>query len=77
MGVVDVDPFIMGITQATGALASVKIAALAALIATSSNNAAKGIYAFSLADRKTGIQSLVLLLMLAALGLVPAFWLGF
>ena len=66
MGLVDVDPFIMGMTQATGALASVKIAAVAALIATSSNNAAKGIYAFSLADRKTGIQSLIFLLALAA-----------
>jgi uncharacterized membrane protein (DUF4010 family) len=77
MGVVDVDPFIMGMTQATGTLTSVKIAALATLIATSSNNAAKGIYAFSLADRKTGIQSLVFLLVLAALGLVPVLWLGF
>jgi uncharacterized membrane protein (DUF4010 family) len=76
MGVVDVDPFIMGMTQATGILTSVKIAAAATLIAAASNNAAKGMYAFGLADRKTGIQALVLLLALAALGLVPIFWLG-
>jgi hypothetical protein len=36
----------------------------------------KGIYAYSLADRKTGVQSLALLVALAALGLVPLLWLG-
>jgi uncharacterized membrane protein (DUF4010 family) len=73
MGVADVDPFVMGMTQATSALT--RVAAVAILIAASSNNAAKGIYAFSLADRKTGIQSLVFLATLAALGLVPIIWL--
>jgi uncharacterized membrane protein (DUF4010 family) len=76
MGLVDVDPFIMGMTQATGVLASVKVAAVATLIAASSNNVAKGIYAFMLADRKTGVQALAFLLGLAALGMVPIFWLG-
>jgi uncharacterized membrane protein (DUF4010 family) len=76
MGLVDVDPFIMGLTQATGVLASVKVAAVGTLIAASSNNAAKGFYAFTLADRKTGFQALAFLLGLAALGLVPLFWLG-
>jgi len=73
---VDVDPFIMGLTQATGVLASVKVAAVGTLIAASSNNAAKGMYAFTLADRKTGVQALAFLLGLAALGLVPLFWLA-
>jgi hypothetical protein len=36
----------------------------------------KGIYAHSLADRKTGVQSLVFLVLLAAAGLVPLFWIG-
>jgi hypothetical protein len=35
----------------------------------------KGIYAYSMADHRTGVQSLVLLAALAALGLVPLLWL--
>jgi len=76
MGVTDVDPFIMGLTQAAGTLTAVKVAAAAVLIAASSNNLVKGIYAYSLGDRKTGIQSLALLTSLAAIGLVPLFWIG-
>jgi uncharacterized membrane protein (DUF4010 family) len=76
MGVTDVDPFIMGMTQAAGILTPLKVAAAAVLIAAASNNFIKGIYAYSLADRKTGVQSLALLAALAALGLVPLFWLG-
>jgi uncharacterized membrane protein (DUF4010 family) len=76
MGVSDVDPFIMGLTQAAGTLTPLKVAAAAVAIAAASNNIAKGCYAFSLADRKTGIQALVMLLALAVLGLIPLFWLG-
>jgi uncharacterized membrane protein (DUF4010 family) len=76
MGVTDVDPFIMGMTQAAGTLTPLKIAAAAVLIAAASNNLVKGIYSFSLADRKTGGQSLALLAALAVLGLAPLFWLG-
>ncbi len=75
MGVTDVDPFIMGMTQAAGTLTPLKVAASSVLIAASSNNLVKGIYSFSLADRKTGIQSLSLLIGLAVAGLVPLFWL--
>ncbi len=74
MGVTDVDPFIMGMTQAAGTLTPLAVAAGAVLIAASSNNIVKGIYAYSLADRKTGRQCLVLLVSLALLGLVPLFW---
>jgi uncharacterized membrane protein (DUF4010 family) len=66
----------MGMTQAAGALTPLRIAAGAVLIAAASNNLVKGIYAFSLADRKTGVQSLALLAALAILGLAPLFWLG-
>jgi uncharacterized membrane protein (DUF4010 family) len=66
----------MGMTQAAGALTPLRIAASAVLIAAASNNLVKGIYAFSLADRKTGVQSLALLAALAILGLAPLFWLG-
>jgi uncharacterized membrane protein (DUF4010 family) len=75
MGVTDVDPFIMGMTQAAGALTPLRVAASAVLIAAASNNLVKGIYAYSLGDRKTGIQGLALLAVLAALGLVPLVWL--
>jgi uncharacterized membrane protein (DUF4010 family) len=75
MGVSDVDPFIMGLTQAAGTLTPLKEAAVAVAIAAASNSAVKGIYAFSLADRKTGLQSLIMLVAMAALGLVPLFWL--
>ncbi len=75
MGVTDVDPFIMGMTQAAGTITPVKVAAGAVLIAASSNNLIKGIYSFSLADRKTGVQSLSLLAGLAAAGLAPLLWL--
>ncbi len=72
MGVVDVDPFILGMTQSN---ASLPLAAGGILIAASSNNLVKGIYAFALSDRKTGIQSLSLLVALAILGLAPLLWL--
>jgi uncharacterized membrane protein (DUF4010 family) len=75
MGVTDVDPFIMGMTQTAGTLTPVKVAATAVLIAAASNNLIKGIYSFSLAGRKTGIQSLSLLAALAVAGLIPMFWL--
>ena len=75
MGVTDVDPFIMGMTQAAGTLTPLKVAATAVLIAASSNNLVKGIYSYSLADRKTGMQSLPLLAGLAAAGLMPLLWL--
>jgi len=75
MGVSDVDPFIMGLTQAAGKLTPVNVAAGAILIAAASNNVAKGIYAYSLADRKTGRMGLLFLLGLAAAGLIPLIWL--
>ena len=62
MGVTDVDPFIMGMTQAAGTLTPLKVAAIAVLIAAASNNLIKGIYSYSLADRKTGMQSLSFLI---------------
>lgn len=74
MGVTDVDPFIMGMTQAAPTLTSLQMASSAILIAASSNNVVKGIYAFVLSPRQTGIQSLCFLLVLAVLGLIPMFW---
>ncbi len=75
MGVTDVDPFIMGMTQAAGTLTPIKVAAVAVLIAAASNNLVKGIYSYSLADKKTGKQSLSLLVSLSIAGLIPLLWL--
>jgi len=75
MGVTDVDPFIMGMTQSAGGVTSLKVASAAILIAAASNNLVKGIYAFSLSDRKTGVESLCLLGGLTVAGLAPLLWL--
>ena len=75
MGLADVDPFIMGMTQSAGSSTTLAVASAAVAIAAACNNIAKGAYAYFLADRKTGIQSLGLLLSLAALGFVPLLWL--
>jgi len=76
MGVSDVDPFIMGMTQATPTLTPLALASASILIAAASNNVVKGIYACAMADRKTGTRSLCLLMGLAALGLAPLLWLS-
>ncbi len=76
MGVTDVDPFIMGMTQSAGGVTSLKVASAAILIAAASNNLVKGIYAFSLSDRKTGVASLCLLAGLTVAGVVPLLWLA-
>jgi hypothetical protein len=65
----------MGMTQATPTLTPLAMASASILIAAASNNVVKGIYAYALADRKTGTQSLYLLMGLAALGLAPLSWL--
>lgn len=74
MGVADVDPLIMGMTQSAGTLTPFNVAATAILISASSNNVAKGVYSYTLADRTTGRHSLPFLVALAAAGLVPLFW---
>ena len=75
MGVSDVDPFIMGLTQEAGSFTPLNVAAIAILIAAASNNVIKGIYAYWLADRKTGLRSLIALVALAAVSLIPLLWL--
>ena len=62
-------------TQSAGTVTSFSVASAAVAIAASSNNIAKGFYAFTLSDRKTGTRTLCLLSGLAILGLVPLVWL--
>ncbi len=74
MGVTDVDPFVLSLTQSTGTVTSMGPAVAAILIAAASNNAVKAFYAFAFAGRKTGVQSLCLLLAFSIVGLVPLIW---
>lgn len=74
MGAVDVDPFIMGLTQTAGSTTPVAAAAAAILITTASNNVLKGVYAFIFADRRTGVQGLVALTLLGLAGVLTV-WL--
>jgi uncharacterized membrane protein (DUF4010 family) len=71
MGVTDVDPFIMGMTQSGGNATPLYVAAVAILITVTSNNVVKGLYAFTFADRRTGVESLIALVVLALCGLWP------
>jgi len=75
MGLADVDPFILGVTQSAGRDVSVIVGAVGIAVAATSNNVAKGFYAYSFSNRQTGPQSLVLLLSLALAGLTPLIWL--
>jgi uncharacterized membrane protein (DUF4010 family) len=75
VGLADVDAFVMGMTQTAGAVTPMAGAAAAIVIAAGSNNLIKGIYAFSIADRRTGVQSAIMLGSLALLGLTPLLWL--
>jgi len=73
-GLAPVDPFVMGMTQTAGKLTSIGLAAASVVIAAASNNFGKALIAIVLADKKTGRQSLILLLGLTALGLLPLLW---
>jgi hypothetical protein len=79
-----VDPFILGMTQSAGMGTGLNVAAGAIAIAAASNNAIKGIYALFFCDhpsgvnldlQRTGVQSLILLGLLALAGLIPLLWL--
>jgi uncharacterized membrane protein (DUF4010 family) len=73
-GLAPVDPFIMGLTQTAGNMTPMGIAVSGVVLAAASNNFAKAFIARAFADRKTGTQSLLLLLGLTALGLLPLLW---
>jgi uncharacterized membrane protein (DUF4010 family) len=74
MGLSDVDPFVLSLTQSAGAVTTLAVAAAGVVVASASNNAMKALYAFGFADRETGRQSLYLLVGFAAVGLLPLIW---
>lgn len=71
MGVTDVDPFILGLTQSARGGVALHLAAAGIVIAAASNNLVKGLYAWVWADQRTGRICLCLLAVLAVLGLLP------
>src|SRR5205823_2142176 len=73
LGVVDVDPFILGLAQTAADDTGLAQAAQSILVAASSNNLAKGVYAVGFGGRAMW-RALALLAALAALGLVPLLW---
>jgi uncharacterized membrane protein (DUF4010 family) len=75
MGLADVDPFILGIAQSSGRDVPVFVGAAGIVVAAASNNVAKGFYAYAFSNRRTGAQSLTLLLCLALAGLAPLIYL--
>jgi uncharacterized membrane protein (DUF4010 family) len=74
VGFADVDPFILSMTQAAGPSAQLSLSAGAIVVAVAGNNLAKGIYALVFGSRTSGLQSLLLLFLLALLGLLPLLW---
>ena len=74
MGIADVDPFILGLTQTSPVATPLQVTSSAIIIAAASNNIVKGIYALSFADRTTGRRSFALLVALALLGILPLLW---
>ncbi|MFZ0819334.1 MAG: DUF4010 domain-containing protein [Candidatus Acidiferrales bacterium] len=68
MGVSDVDPFILGLTQSAGGSTPLTLAAAGIIIAAASNNLVKGIYARVFAGSSTGNEALTMLIVYALLG---------
>jgi uncharacterized membrane protein (DUF4010 family) len=74
LGVSDVDPFILSLTQSAGTATPLTMAAAAIAIAASSNNVAKGFYARAFSSKRTGTETMALLIVFALLGLVALAW---
>jgi len=75
IGFADVDPFIMSMTQTGGLTEQLSVSAGAIVLATASNNLAKGLYASFFGSRSAGREGLVLMILLSLAGLLPLFWL--
>jgi len=69
MGVTDVDPFILGLTQSAGGSTPLTLASAGIIVAAASNNLVKGIYARGFAGPRTGNEALAILVVFAVLGL--------
>ena len=72
VGVTDVDPFVLSLAQGGAASVGLTTAASAILIATSSNNLLKAIYAIVFSRQRAAIVPAIMLVVLAVLGVVAA-----
>lgn len=70
VGFTDIDPFVLGIAQASGI--AVALAGAAILIAASPNNVLKGVYAVVFSRRRASVLPASMLLLLAGGGVVAA-----
>jgi uncharacterized membrane protein (DUF4010 family) len=75
MGLTDITPYVLGLAQGLHGAQALTMAAGGIVISAASNNLVKGGYAYLFSDRKTGRQSLILLLALTLISLVPLFFL--
>jgi uncharacterized membrane protein (DUF4010 family) len=74
VGVSDIDPFVLSIAQGSASGMTPHTAAIAILIAASSNNLLKAIYSVSFGGWRCSIPIVVSLLALSLTGLVAAAW---
>jgi uncharacterized membrane protein (DUF4010 family) len=74
VGVTDIDPFVLSLAQGGAADVGVRTGAAAILIASSSNNVLKAAYAIGFSRRKESAIPAAMLGLVAAAGLIAAFW---
>jgi uncharacterized membrane protein (DUF4010 family) len=72
VGVTDIDPFVLSLAQGGAAGVGLTTAASAILIATSSNNVLKAVYAIAFSGRRASAVPAAMLGSLAVLGIVAA-----
>jgi uncharacterized membrane protein (DUF4010 family) len=72
VGVTDIDPFVLSLAQGGAQSIGVSIAAVAILIAASSNNLLKAAYTLAFARHRESVRPAGLLTLLCVLGLVAA-----
>ncbi len=75
MGLTDITPYVMGLAHGLNTPTALTVAAGGIIVSAASNNLVKGGYAYFFSDRKTGRQSLALLLVLTLASLAPLFFL--
>jgi uncharacterized membrane protein (DUF4010 family) len=76
LGVSDIDPFVLSIAQGSAGDAPLRVLMVAILIAASSNNMLKAVYAVAFSRSRSGIVPAAALALLGASGVVIALWLA-
>ncbi|HLY57854.1 MAG TPA: DUF4010 domain-containing protein [Stellaceae bacterium] len=76
VGIADIDPFVLGLADGGAADLPVRAAAVAMLIAASSNDLLKAGYTGAFAGPRSSVRPIAALVVLAGAGLAAAFWLA-